>query len=621
MIDIFRAPEQRNTLGNPAGDRGFQTLQTSIKWSYKKLEPFRRTSKDLISMYCGGSYGDNHACGSILVNLLEMAISIYQRQLASHTPQAMVDAAVHAYRPVAYELSLAINHVIDKQLDLGTTLNKWVINAMFGLGIIKVGEMSPSNPRPMGFRSNGLHLFAKTIGIEDWFHDVLAKAWEDVEYAGHSYDMAIDEILDNQNFDDEARDAVWASVKHGDFDREYADPHSERPESIGHGESLPPDEYVPKATVCEVWTTRDDLIITYLQGGAERPLETKEREGPAMGPYHLLGFSPVPGNVMPLAPAQLWQDILDLHNRLAVKIADQADRQRTVMAGHQRAAGAMNNITQTADGETVLTDCDPNLIKEFRFGGVDPSLMTTWLNLKDSFSYIAGNLDTLGGLGPSSQTIGQDKMIKEQASERLADYQERVVKATTRVITDIGWYLWHNDEADIPLTKKITSRISRDFRWNRFSRAGDFYDYVFSVTPYSLKPRTPNERLQVLNMIVNQTIMPALELLASQGISFDIFKYLEHVARLSSTAEVEDLVRNAEGRMLNQREPYDQMHKAPVSQRTYTRQNIPGNATPEGRSANALEQFQKMAQQQQSMQPNGQGTMPRPGRPAGGGAF
>lgn len=602
MVDLIMAPEERNTFGNPTRDQGFQRLRNASTFHFKQLLPFRQSATKLADIYTGGGYGDGGESGPVLINFLEIAVSIYQRFLASHTPAVLVDATSHILKPVAAEMALAMNYVIDKKLDLGSVLNQWVINAMFGWGIMKVGETSPSNPRPRGYKSHGFNVFAKVIGLEDWVHDTSAKIWEDIEFCGHMYELSIDECMENPDFDKDAKNELWNSVRRGTLNSEWGDSWSDRPENIAHGRVLEPEGLVDKVLLWEFWTPRDDLIITASVDNSTRPLLSKEREGPDNGPYHHLGFSPVPGNIMPIAPAALWEDLIDLINRLALKVGDQADRQRTILAAQNRSAGDMNKILNTADGETVLTENDPNAIKEFRLGGVDAALMATFGQLKDLFSYAAGNTDAMGGLGASSSTIGQDKMIRESASERLNDYQQRVVKATTKAIVDIGWYMWHSDEIDLPLTKQITSTISRDIRWNRFSRDAEFYDYNFSIVPISLQSKSPNERLQIITSVVNQTIIPLMELLTAQGIQFDAFKFIEHVARLSNVPEINELLRNAQGMTANQRSPIESSGKSPVTQRNYTRQSIPGAATPEGKQQQAMDQFQKIAQQQSQQQ-------------------
>ena len=146
MIDILREPQQRNKTGNVTKQRGFERLYRARDASYKKLHPFRRSFHDLVDAYTGGGYGDNSQSGSRPLNLLELAISIYQRKLASHTPQVLIHSNSVNLKPVAKELQIALNYVIDRQLDLGTRLNEWVIDAMFSMGIMKVGEISPSHP-------------------------------------------------------------------------------------------------------------------------------------------------------------------------------------------------------------------------------------------------------------------------------------------------------------------------------------------------------------------------------------------------------------------------------------------------------------------------------------------
>lgn len=614
MLDIFSKAGRDEDFGNPTHGRGFQKLRNSMRWSFKKLETFRTTRKKLIDTYTGGSYADGGESGSVPVNLLELAVSIYQRQLASHTPQVSISSKSFSLQPVARELELAVNHVIDKRLDLGSVLNEWVIDAMFAMGIIKVGEVNPGYHNPRGFRSKGLYVYADTVGLEDWCHDMTARKYEEAEYAGHMYDASVEEVMENKEFNKAARDLLWASKQKDRYTIDYSNATSERPEELSGGDSWMPDDYVDKVVLWEMWVPRDNIIMTFSANNDDQPLLEREWEGPDHGPYHLLGFSPVPGNVMPVSPAMLWEDLMDLVNRMFLKIADQADRQRTILVGQNRAANDMQKMTRTADGETLLTDVDPQLMREFSFGGVNGPLMATFMQFKDMFSYTAGNIDTLGGLSSVTDTVGQDKMIKSSASERLSDYQQRVVKATTKVVRDIAWYLWNNDDVELPLTKPITSTISRDFKWTKFSKEGDIFDYNIDTVPHSLQYKSPQEKLQTMTMVVNQTILPMMEMMMSQGITFDLFKYLEHVAKLSNVQEINDLVRNMEGKQMNQRDVIDSA-KSPVTHRSYTRQSLPSSATSEGKQQQAVDQFQQMAQ---SMAGGQGGMRSTPGRPPAG---
>jgi hypothetical protein len=224
---------------------------------------------------------------------------------------------------------------------------------------------------------------------------------------------------------------------------------------------------------------------------------------------------------------------------------------------------------------------------------VDPSLMGAMTQFKDLFVYMSGNLDALGGLGAQSGTLGQDKLLTQSASERLNDMQDRVVKATTQVVRDLAWYLWRNPYIDLPLTKEITPTIKRDFRWNSSQREGDFFDYNFDVVPYSLQSRSPNERLQFLLQIVQTVIMPMYPLLQQQGISFDMFKFMQMVAKLSNEKTLGDLLVNDMGMTANQ-EGVVTPRQSPVTSRNYTRHNVPGQSRA-GADQQAVQGYQQAA--------------------------
>ena len=66
---------------------------------------------------------------------------------------------------------------------------------------------------------------------------------------------------------------------------------------------------------------------------------------------------------------------------------------------------------------------DPQNVNTYKFGGIDDKNLAFLLQVKTLFNYYGGNIDSLGGLGPQTGTVGQDKLIAESASRRLADFR------------------------------------------------------------------------------------------------------------------------------------------------------------------------------------------------------
>ena len=578
---------------NPLNERDMSRLRRSAEWSRERLASFRKTAYDLVDQFTGGSYADGGQSGSVPLNMEEMMVNIYQRQLASGEPQVAVETTSRLLKPSAHELELAVNHLITKEMDLGESLNEVVKDAMFCMGVMKIGETPKEHEHMRGFRHDAGQPFADPVAIEDWVHDMSATRYEQVDYAGHKFPVPLEMVLESPLYDKKAKLEIENASRQGNLMTGEAD---ERPETIGSGRSWMQEEYRQKVWLWEMWLPSDNLLVTYGDEHQSRPLWTREFEGPERGPHHLLGYTSVPGNIMPLAPAAVLEDLHDLINRLFIKAGQQADRQKTILAAQNRAATAVSAISQARDGQTILTDVSPELIKEFTTAGVDPNLMTALIQFKQLFNYAAGNMEALGGLGPQSATLGQDKLLTESASERLADMQRRVVKFTTGVTRDLAWYMWRNPYVDMPLTKQLTPTISRDFRWTADSRNGEFFDYNFAVVPYSLRSRSPQEKLSVLNQMVTGIILPMMPILQQQGISFDAFKFLELVSKLSNVPELADIIKSDMGIALNDQDA--SVKQSPVTQRNYTRTGQPSRANQQGSDQMAMQQFMSKGAQQ-----------------------
>lgn len=575
---------------NPNDENSLARLRDAVDFSRQRLRPFRENRADMIDMYVGSSYGDGGTSGEVIINLVELAVNIYQRQLASHAPQVMVDTPIRALNPVAVELTMAVNYLIEHQIDLGETLNDAVYDAMFNMAIVKVGITPPEHHELQGFTHDSGRIFSDVVDFADWVHDMNAARWDQIEYCGNRYRVPLENVLESPLFDKKAKQFLAPMLRNEDESFERGD--DEHPAALSQGKSPMPLEVNNHVTLWDIWLPHEGLVVTYPAGGLGTALRVVEWDGPEHGPYHRLGFAKVPSNIIPLAPAMLWEDINDLINRLALKAGQQADRQKTVLAGQNRASAAMEAILDTPDGMSLVTDIDPNLIKEFSFGGVDGNLMGALGNFKDLFSYVAGNLDSLGGLSPQAETLGQDRLITASASQRINDMQDRVVKFTTGIVRDIAWYLWNDPLANIALKRKVTDSIEIDVSWNTDSRAGDFFDYQFSVVPHSLQSKTPAERLQFLMQIVNTVIIPLRPLLQQQGITFDIEEFLKQVARLSNSPDIEKIVRREVGLPL-QPHGTPESEQSPNTTRTYVRMDRGGNARQQ------QQQFQLPPNQQQ----------------------
>ena len=67
-------------------------LVTAFDHSRRKMLPFRERRLHAIRQFVGGNWSDGGAADRVPVNFIEMAISIYRRQVAARAPRVMVRA-------------------------------------------------------------------------------------------------------------------------------------------------------------------------------------------------------------------------------------------------------------------------------------------------------------------------------------------------------------------------------------------------------------------------------------------------------------------------------------------------------------------------------------------------
>jgi len=182
--------------------------------------------------------------------------------------------------------------------------------------------------------------------------------------------------------------------------------------------------------------------------------------------------------------------------------------------------------------------------REYKFGGIDQSSLAFLLQVKDLFVYLGGNLDSLGGLSPMADTLGQDQMLAQNASKRVAHMQSKVVDFTNRVINSLGFYLWTDPLINLPLTKSVPGmeNISVSFTLDAQTKEGDFIDYNISIDPYSMQHQSPQMKLQTITQVFSQFIIPFAPMMAEQGIGVNFEALMKIIGKYANVNELNDIL-------------------------------------------------------------------------------
>lgn len=509
------------------------------------LRMFRSERVKAVREYVGGGWSEQGTPYPVPVNLLALYTQIVGRSLIAKNPRVMLSTFERDQKPTVSKMESWANAEIVR-MNLAATLQRIVLDALFSIGIGKVALASPADSSIAGWQTPAGSPFAERVDLDDFVFDVHARSFEEVGFIGHRYRAPLDIIRDDSKTYSAARKDLTAAD-----DAIYNLEGDERIGVMGRGYYSNMEEYDDFVDLWEIYVPRLQAVFTFesdYQSGTvdtgKKPLRVQRWIGPATGPYSILAYGVVPGNAMPKAPIQ---DLLPLHvamNQIYRKLLRQADRQKETWAVRGGSVDASGRLAQANDGEMFQCD-DPAGIVPIISTGPSAANFQFAGAVKDLFSWIAGNLDSMGGLSPQAKTLGQDQMLAANSSKAIADMQDTTVTFTTRMVSNLCWY-WHHHPSKVmkttysppglpqhSITRKLTPQDRRQIPWSEMD---------VKIDPYSIQHATPQSRIAALNDVVTKIIIPLAPMLQQQGVMLDMNAYLQKMAHLADMPDLADIV-------------------------------------------------------------------------------
>jgi hypothetical protein len=564
-------------------------LQEAINWSFKQLKPFRENDKYAMQQYVGSHYSDNGASKKVPFSLLELAITTFTQRLSGGKPRALFTTPHDILLPKKSKLQDATNRLLD-EIDFGDVLSESIQGAFFSLGIVKTGVDSNGEDYRNGYSYKMTRPFAASVTLDNWVHDMTATRKDKMTFCGDRLSLLLDDAAD--------------LYEHGDKllplkDTEGYGQSGERLKELTQGGASNREYFRDICEVWEIWDSVEGRIITLAAGEGEpcdvtgEFIDVRDWTGPEKGPYHLLGFNPVRGNIMPLPPVSLWLDLHELANNVMRKLERQAQRQKTVY-GVQPGGESDGLVSMQANDGEMVKLLNPKSIANISFPGVEPSQLAFLIQLKNMASWLWGNIDALGGLSPQSETLGQDRLLTASASQRLVRMQNITIQFAQEVIHDLAELLYNEPSITLPLTKSYGD-ISIPRYWTTADRDVDFLHYNMTIDPYSLSYRTPSERLEIIRQTILQLVAPFAQQMQAQGIVVNYEKLFKIVGEYTGLDELKQILTYAKPQGIE--EGPVRALQSPNTTRTNVRVNRPGS-TSQGKDEAMIGELLGMGQQQ-----------------------
>jgi hypothetical protein len=378
MIDNDAPDESYGNIEYPRAeevstDINFRKLGRSLHTSYKNWNCFRKQNRDFVEAYLGPGYGSTKDKRPKYVNKSYQAAIVNSMQLAARLPKVDIDTKYRDLAPFAKVFESAMNHLIG-EIRLADVLRRWVLDAYFQIGIIKVHRKDAGfvELEPSLWVDPGLPA-ASSVSLDDFVCDVSARNWGEVKWAGDMYRVPLRSIKEGVKtgiYHQKALELCKPNSKYGSA----LDP--DRLEAIGKGEECDDDEFEPMCDLADVWIASEQRVYTFpLTQRANfdicpEPIAVMDWFDPDQSPYHILGFYEAPENVMPVAPAAVMDELDRLINNIFRKQAKRAKNQKQVHVCQNAQQDTAKRIREASDDEFISGS--PEGITSVVVGGINP---------------------------------------------------------------------------------------------------------------------------------------------------------------------------------------------------------------------------------------------------------
>lgn len=501
----------------------FTRLVDSARLSYGKMVTFRKDRKSYIERY---ALSERHKGKRqrVFAPLLWQYVQTIYGMMVSHHPQALVTTKSPQLKPSAANFQTVLNNASD-DLGMADVLSDVFMDAMFMVGAAKMGLRGVGKFEYKGEDFEIQRPFMDTIHFDDIVIDMKAKSLEDVRYIGNYY------WLDTEVFKESGLFEVPAKMKNMPEERKdgrLPDGSQSVQDTVSRGALSGQEEPLfDEVRLLDLYVPRTNKVYTFLcDKDHSKPVRTVEYDGPAnpTGPYLILGFFPLPESPLFIPPVAAVADLDQYANNMMRKLALQAERTKNVgLAFGQGSTDLAEAIMNAGDGDAITADASSDLVEKV-YGGVNSQIMGLTFQMMDMFNKFAGNLDLMAGTGAQSDTLGQDRMLKDSASKMLQFINLRMTGFAEKAFRHLAWDVISDPFLYEPIRRFIAGtdiEYETIFGGNK-DEAKNILAYDIKITPYSDVPRTPGERAAVLDGILKSVIIPLMPLLQQQGHSVDI---------------------------------------------------------------------------------------------------
>ena len=542
-----------------------QTLQKSAINGFRRLQNFRAARLMFIKAYVGQYYDRDHGTlGREPLNMAFTAIRALVPNLITRNPKNVVGSDYLMYRSYGELLALALDY-LSKKLDLPEILQRGLVDAIFTIGIYKVGLMSSGSL--VYFGDEGVdpgQLYVDTVDFDDFTFDPATSQLEKSSFIGERIRVERDEILASDLYDNAVIERLPSSL---DMELNYR--KNVRNLSDGQLNRLNTDKLHDYIDLLELWLPGPNVIVTvpFKSSTNSKFLREETYYGPDDGPYTFLTLTPpVPDNPLPVQLAGVWHDLHIIGNRIAKKAMDQAEAQKDILGYGPDSADDAQEIVDSKNLEAVKMR-DPSGAKMFSFAGQNPLNLQMSAQMAQWFDQFSGNTSMLAGTKVETKVATVANIMSQNAATGVTYMKDRVYGATKEILRKCAWYLHTDPLIQMPLIQREVVPAEYDTTDEEIKmispaqvqetqiiltpemRRGDFLDFAFSIEQDSMAPINWQFRLQQLNVLAINIIpaaASAAQICAQMGTPFSFQRFVTKAAKMANIDWIDEIFQSPE---------------------------------------------------------------------------
>lgn len=598
-------------------------VTTAVEQGFERMSNARQARIMFLRQFVGQYYDAARGnIGTEPLNLIFNAIRVLVPTLVYNFPVHNVGTPYMAHRDYGDMLGAALTQQ-DKKIAIRDTYRRWIVDAIFMMGITKTGLCDSGTAIPFqdGMIDPGT-VYTDVVDFDNFVFDPNARRIEDALFIGDRMRVSRQALLESGLYKNELIERL-PRANEGYLGEERADQLSAR--NINFQET---GELEDEVEICELWVPRAKALVTVPACGggykADDYLRVADYYGPDDGPYTFLRFTPpVPNNPLPISMVGIWYDLHVMANKMAKKIMEQADRQKDIVGYRRSATDDAQEALDATDGEAIAMD-DPDGIKVHSFGGQQRSNEAHVQQLQVWFNMMAGNPEGMAGLSMNSKSATEANMLQGNAQIGQDDMKDLVYAACAQEARKRAWYLHTDPLIEVPLTRRvrtpaqygenpanpaqpliISPSVEREIQvfLTPEARCGEFLDFTFTIEPDSMGRIDSQKRLMRALDFATKIIpsaASAAQTCTMMGVPFSFQRFVVHMAKEHGITWMDEVFQDPEFQqklmMMMARGPQEGQSKGSVQggQAAIMQNGQPGNVM--AGSMTPQEQFNSQAQ-------------------------